>query len=100
MLLLDYETCQLKFTPFLRRLYVVKIKCQETPDVGPTIEEEVLLVMNSTINLKETSQWLENINPEDVLLRDINPCFLPEALPESMMIKRKSFINLLSLNIF
>lgn len=64
-------------------LYVVKIKCQETPDVGPTIEEEALLVMNSTINLKETSQWLENINPEDVLLRDIKPCFLSEALPEN-----------------
>ena len=45
--------------------------------------------MNTTINLKETSQWLENINPEDVLLRDVNPCLLPEALPESMMILKE-----------
>lgn len=64
---------------------MVKIRQPQKSAVVPTIEEEALLVMNTTLNLKETSQWLENINPEDVLLKDVNPCLLPEALPESMI---------------
>jgi len=64
-------------------LYIVKNSWQEKAAVAATVEDSSSLVMNVTINLKETTQWLENISPEDVLLRESNPCLLSEALSEN-----------------
>ena len=60
------------------RLYVLEQKKLSYVSTQSTIQ---LSVLNSTINLKDTSQWLDNLNPGDILLHEvINPDLISESI--------------------
>ncbi|XP_046644940.1 uncharacterized protein LOC124333641 isoform X2 [Daphnia pulicaria] len=51
-------------------LYVLHIRPQKLVHVPPPINI-TLPGLNSTINLKDNSQWLDNLSPGDILLQDV-----------------------------
>lgn len=74
MRILNLETL---FLFFNCRLFVLRVRASNKVAFAP---EASLSGLNSTINLKDPSEWMENVNPSDILLREI-----PEIVPESKL---------------
>jgi hypothetical protein len=64
------------------RLYVLQIHPQKSFHIS-TPSNVTLPGLNSTINLKENSLWLDNLSPGDILLQDV---LVTETISESMKI--------------
>lgn len=54
------------------RLYVLEVCQQRKAYVSPPRDAR-LPSLNSTINVKEAPQWLDNLNPADILLQEVVP---------------------------
>ncbi len=69
------------------RLYVLQIRPQKLIHVPPP-SNITLPGLNSTINLKDNSQWLDNLSPGDILLQDV---LVTETISESKNLHFLSF---------
>ena len=69
------------------RLYVLQICPQKLVHVS-TPSNVTLPGLNSTINLKDNSQWLDNLSPGDILLQDV---LVTETISESNKLYYFSF---------
>lgn len=55
---------------FVLRLFKLEI-CEQKFAHAPPLSNVAPPGLNSTISLKETSEWLDNINPGDILVQEV-----------------------------
>ena len=60
------------------RLYVLRARSSKVSFL-PVASGSPQTTLNSTVNLKDTSQWMESLNPGDILLREIPEASIPES---------------------